>query len=331
MASRISEPSAFHLAMECNASCSTHLKFKLKGVWDVSKYSYYGDAYPPRSSCPLRLVLSAHAHPPGRRLCRLRPFFSAIMSKPLPAPPRRFDLVESFDALALAGKKPIIDKKLPDPPRLINQPANTFVGGFNPESSVALVSRPRPPPGNAARAAPPPEARAASKPIVMPMPVPQTGKQSLTMQYALKSLRLDTPMKPALAPPFVTVPPRPHSDSIMSPKAGSRPPLSAVTGAHPTINVNPSRPRAVSVPLSPATSSLGKNTAQCSGMTKAGKQCSRQVKLPPTHSHLDPTPVLYCHQHKEVMISAQTGFYVRKVGNPDRFVEFSRMRTLEVK
>jgi len=57
-------------------------------------------------------------------------------------------------------------------------------------------------------------------------------------------------------------------------------------------------------------------------MTKAGNQCSRQVKLPATHYHLDPTPVLYCHQHKEV-ISSQTGFYVRKAGSEDRFVDFS--------
>ncbi|KAF8120951.1 hypothetical protein EV363DRAFT_1406710 [Boletus edulis] len=146
------------------------------------------------------------------------------------------------------------------------------------------------------------------------------------MQYALGSMRPVTPTKPALAPPFVTVPPRPRSDPIVSPKAASRPSLSAVTGS--TLRVTPSRPRAVSVP---ATSSPGRNTTQCGGTTKTGKQCSRQVKLPATHSHLDPTPVLYCHQHKEFMITAQNGFYVRNAGNPDRFVEFSRMHTLEVK
>lgn len=268
------------------------------------------------------------------------------MSRPLPAPPKRFDLVESFDALALAGKKPNIEKKLPDPPGHISQPKSTFVGGFNPQLLVlnaALDNHRRPPPppavnGNAARTAPQSEAKAAPVPspkqmaMPMPMPVPQTGKQSLTMQYALKSLRPNTPTKPALAPPFITVPPRPHSDSIVSPKAATKPPLSAVTSpTQPTLNVTPSRPRAVSVPHSPATSSPGKNTIQCSGMTKAGKQCSRQVKLPATHSLLDPTPVLYCHQHKEAMISAQTGFYVRKAGNADRFVEFSRMRILKVK
>jgi hypothetical protein len=270
------------------------------------------------------------------------------MNRPLPAPPKRYDLVESFDALALAGKKPT-EKKLPGPapPGPLSQPdhQSTFVGGFSSELlavNAALDSRRRPPlqvvpPPSVvnARTAAPPEVKAPtvppSKQIPMPIPMhaPQAGKRSLTMQYALKFLRRDTPTKPALAPPFVTVPPRPHSES---PKATSKPPLSAVTGpSQPPLNVTPSRPRAASVPPSPATSSPGKTTSQCSGMTKAGKQCSRQVKLPATHSHLDPTPVLYCHQHKEVMITAQTGFYVRKAGNVDRFVEFSRMRTLEVK
>lgn len=269
------------------------------------------------------------------------------MSRPLPVPPKRYDLVESFDALALAGKKPI-EKKLPDPPGPISQPDHqtTFVGGFSPELlalNAALDSHHRPPrvpPPSAvnqnARTAAPPEAKSAPVPplkqVPMPIPilVPQPGKQSLTLQYALKSLRPNAPTKPALAPPFVPVLLRPHSDSIVLPRATSRPSLPAVTGpSQPTANVTQSRPRAVSVPPSPATSSSGKNTIQCSGMTKAGKQCSRQVKLPATHSHLDPTPVLYCHQHKEAMITAQTGFYVRKAGNTDRFVEFSRMLTLE--
>ncbi|KAG6379199.1 hypothetical protein JVT61DRAFT_11643 [Boletus reticuloceps] len=239
------------------------------------------------------------------------------MNKPLPVPPKRYDLVESFDALALAGKKPI-EKKLPDPPPPGRQPGhqNSFVGGFSPEVlalNAALDSHRRPP---LVIVSPP---SAISMPI--PMPVPQASKHSLTMQYALGSMRPDTPTKSALAPPFVTVPPRPRSDPIVSPKAASKLPLSAVTGpSQPTLSVTPSRPRAVSVP---ARYSPRRNTTQCGGTTKTGKQCSRQVKLPATHSHLDPTPVLYCHQHKEVMITAQTGFYVRNAGNPDRFVEFS--------
>ncbi|KAF8556949.1 hypothetical protein OG21DRAFT_1436234 [Imleria badia] len=303
----------------------------------------HGDAYHcPSSSQVSNIVLSTRQLAPRRKLPRLRPFFTgltqAIMNSPFLAPPKRYDLVESFDALALAGKKPA-EKKLPDLPEPIRKAdhQNTFVGGFSPERlalNAALDSHRRPPlvpplpaVNRDSRKAPPPEAKSPPAPplkqISMPiqMPVPQPGKQSLTMQYVLKSLRTDTPTKPALAPPFVTVPPRPHSDSIVSPKAAK--PSQSAGPSQPTINVTPSRPRAVSVPPSPATSSPGKNTAQCSGMTKAGKQCSRQVKLPATHSHLDPTPVLYCHQHKEVMITAQTGFYVRKAASADRFVEFS--------
>ncbi|KAG9318191.1 hypothetical protein JVU11DRAFT_270 [Chiua virens] len=218
--------------------------------------------------------------------------------------------------------KNLIEKKLPD------LPAPTFVGGFSPELlavNAALDSRRRPP------LAPCPPIVNQNTPLPTPpkqiktpvlMPVPQTGKQSLTMQYALKSLlRPKTQTKPALAPPFIIVPPRPQSDSIISPKAVAKLPVSAGPGpTKPALNVTPPRPRAVSVPLS---SSPGKNTVQCNGMTKVGKQCLRQVKLPATHSHLDPTPVLYCHQHKEAMFTAQTGFYVRKAANPERFVEFS--------
>ncbi|OAX40345.1 hypothetical protein K503DRAFT_798890 [Rhizopogon vinicolor AM-OR11-026] len=72
-------------------------------------------------------------------------------------------------------------------------------------------------------------------------------------------------------------------------------------------------------PLSP---SGNKNTAQCSSMTKAGKQCSRQVKLPSTHSHVDPIPVVYCRRRRDAMYTAQTGFYARQKGKEDRFVEF---------
>ena len=327
-------------------------------VWAMLPFSLlfqaivYGDAYHcPSSSQVSHIVLSTRPLSPGRKLHRLRPFSvgstKAIMNRPLPAPPKRYDLVESFDALALAGKKPT-GKMLPNPPGRVGQPhQNTFVDGFSPEMlalNAALDSHRRPPlvpPPSAlnrnARSVAPPEAKASQVPplkqIPMPIPMhaPQAGKPSLTMQYALGSLKPDTPTKPALAPPFLIVPPRPHSDSIVSPKAASRPRLSAVPGPSPsTLDVPPSRPRAASVPSSPATSSSGRNTTQCDATTRAGKQCSRQVKLPATHSHLDPTPVLYCRQHKEAMIPP-TGFYVRKAGNEDRFVEFSRMRTLEVK
>ncbi|KAH0830323.1 hypothetical protein J3R83DRAFT_1694 [Lanmaoa asiatica] len=257
------------------------------------------------------------------------------MSRALPTPPRRYDLVESFDALALAGKKPI-EKKLPDPPRSVSQQhQTTFVGGFCPGLlglSAALDSYRSPPlvppPSTVnqnARTAASSETKAPpvppSKQIPMPVPIPdpQTSMQSMTMQYALMSLKPNTPTKPALAPPFVIVPSQPH---LELPITASKPAPSVTGPSQPALNVTPSRPRSssASVPSSFATSSPGRNTTQCSGMTKTGKQCSRQVKLPATHSILDPTPVLYCHQHRERMKAAQTGFYV---GNADKYVEFS--------
>ena len=48
---------------------------------------------------------------PGRKLPRLRSFSigltQAIMNKPLPAPPERYDPVESFDALLWQAKSPL--------------------------------------------------------------------------------------------------------------------------------------------------------------------------------------------------------------------------------
>ncbi|KAH7889992.1 hypothetical protein F5I97DRAFT_1800626 [Phlebopus sp. FC_14] len=141
------------------------------------------------------------------------------------------------------------------------------------------------------------------------------------MQHALASLGSETPTKRTRAPPLVPPPARP----LLSPAAMAEPSISAAGPARPALNATPSRPRAASSPPSSdsSTSLTGKNTLQCGSMTKAGKQCLRQVRLPSTHSYLDPVPVLYCHQHREAMITAQTGFYVRRKGLADRFVEFS--------
>ncbi|KAF9228727.1 hypothetical protein BS17DRAFT_772413 [Gyrodon lividus] len=251
------------------------------------------------------------------------------MNRPLPALPKRYDLVESFNALAVAGKEDD-GKKLPDPPVSNPDHDSSFIGGFSPERlalNALLDSHRRPPlmpPAVSGRAAvPAPPLRTPSRSPFISMPIPEVSKQSLTMQHALNSMGPNTPAKAALALPLVTPPSRPHSGPLLSPTAMAQPSISASSGPpHPVLNVTPSRPRASSVPPSPAISSPRSSTTQCSGMTKAGKQCSRQVRLPPVHCHLDPIPALYCHQHKEVMITAQTGFYVRRPGQADRFVEF---------
>ena len=251
------------------------------------------------------------------------------IEKKLPTPPMLSGLVRRLDALALADKSPV-EKKLPKPPGPINftQPdhQDAFIGGFSPELlalNPALDHHRRPPPLPAAlqeaKAPPVPLNRV---PMPIPMPVPQTGKKSLTKQHALKSLDPNTRTKRELAPPFVIVPPRPQPECA---RVAPKPALTVVTRLSQTMfNLSPTRPHSASFP------SFRRNTIQCNGTTKAGKHCRRQVKLPATHFHLDPTPVLYCHQHKKTMITAQTGFYVRKAGNIDKFVEFSRMRTSEI-
>ena len=307
----------------------------------LSQTIVYGDVY----HCPSSsIVLSTPPlSPPRLRLFSIE-LTQAIMNcnKPLPALPKSYDLVENFNALNLAGRNPT-GKKLPDPPGLVSQPdhESTFVGTLGPELPAFYAApdshrrplAPRPLAVNRnGRTAAPPQAKVPpvppSKQITIPIPMhAQVGKSTLTVQFALMSLGPD---KPALAP-LINVPPRPRSDSFVSPKAASKPPLNAAPGpTQPTLNVTPSRPRAVSGPSSPAKSSPGKTTAQCSGTTHAGKQCARRLKLPATHPHPDPTPVLFCHQHK-ARITGQTGFYPRGAGCADKFVTFSGMPTLEVK
>ncbi|KAI6022285.1 hypothetical protein BKA83DRAFT_4054608, partial [Pisolithus microcarpus] len=70
---------------------------------------------------------------------------------------------------------------------------------------------------------------------------------------------------------------------------------------------------------SSASSFPGQLAVQCGGTTKADRQCSRTVKLPPTHAMLDPIPAAYCYQHRN---TKETGFYVKGVGRADRYVEF---------
>ncbi|KAG1748918.1 uncharacterized protein EDB91DRAFT_1111390 [Suillus paluster] len=233
---------------------------------------------------------------------------------PIP-PPKRYDLVEAFDAMALAGK-PNENKRLHDLPPAGENQASSFIGGFSPEKLAvnAMLDATKRPPIHSGQSSP--HSKGALPPLpklptFMTMPFPQTGKQSLTMQHALNTTMAR-----------VTSPSRPQSDSLLSPGAMAHPSISATVRSRPVLDISPG-PRSASVPPSPLSPSANKNTAQCSGMTKAGKQCSRQVKLPSTHCYIDPMPVVYCHQHRDAMFTAQTGFYVRRKGKEDTFVEFS--------
>ncbi|KAH7927086.1 hypothetical protein BV22DRAFT_1007776 [Leucogyrophana mollusca] len=141
------------------------------------------------------------------------------------------------------------------------------------------------------------------------------------MQHALNTLD-NTPNKLRLVPPPLTPPSRPQSDSILTTPATAYPSISASL-PKPSLKVNSqNRPRAASTPVSPTASSSGKNTVQCGGVTKTGGRCSRQVKLPSTHSHLDPTPDVYCHQHRDPMMEP-SGIYARLPSRPDKWIEFN--------
>lgn len=253
-----------------------------------------------------------------------------MSSHPPPMPLKRYDLVESFNAMALAGKTND-GKRLPDPVDAKQESA--FIGGFDPERlavNAMLDATKRPPIHDSRQSSPHSRGALPSLPrpptfVTTGIPSPQTGKQSLTMQHALNLI--DTPSRSSLAPSFITSPSRPHSDPLLSPSALAYPSISVGVRSRPQLDITPNRPRAVSVPPSPLSPSTNKNTAQCSSITKTGRQCSRQVKLPSTHSHLDPTPVVYCHQHRDAMYTAQSGFYVRRKSKEDRFVEFSGKRS----
>ncbi|KAI5992156.1 hypothetical protein EDD15DRAFT_2168373 [Pisolithus albus] len=86
----------------------------------------------------------------------------------------------------------------------------------------------------------------------------------------------------------------------------------------PAFVVTPTSPHAT--PSSSSASSFPDQLAvRCAGTTEANEQCSRTVKLPPTHAMLDPMPATYCYQHGNMK---ETGFYVTGVGRADRYVEF---------
>lgn len=235
--------------------------------------------------------------------------FKDTGSKPLPNAPRP----------GFPGYPNVMPSPHERPPSYTSQNAPSFPGGLPP--------LPRPP----------------NAPSI-PMPEPQY--QSLTMQYALDSstssphmspeYRPDTKYKPSsdttghltppIPPPHVT---RPHSDPTLSPEAHAQPSGQRKDQQPPRIKpvVPPGRHlRAHSTPPSPITpandSSSNAEAVQCSGMTKAGKQCTRQVKVDASMRNIGSGVDVFCFQHaKEVL--APSGFYDRKSGQ--NFIKFAGM------
>ncbi|KAK7049375.1 hypothetical protein VNI00_005976 [Paramarasmius palmivorus] len=234
--------------------------------------------------------------------------------RPVPQRPHsdNHDLVQSFDALALSGSKP-------------NASDPSFVGGFNPYSQPQRTNGSRPPP--------------------IPMPEPHR-KSSLTMQYALKppdsAPNLQVPNyasgsppsrpysapnfpKPVYANAYPATSPLPSNPSTPNVYAGSQsvsptkplPSINTSTGGKP--GKKPNRPRASSTPPSPSPNTSGASgQIQCSGVTKAGKRCTRVVKNGPALTGVMGSNTIggqtierFCFQHtKEILIP--TGFYARK-------------------
>lgn len=167
-----------------------------------------------------------------------------------------------------------------------------FVGGFNPTLVSSTVPR------HAANAKQGPLPQPPTKNLLT-VASPQ-GNYSRTMQYALSgelSSHREPEINVTLAPinrqrMVSAPPPSPSNDlanSIAEPKERR-----ASVGASPRIQ----------------------QQTQCAAFTKAGKQCTRQVKLKTSLQGSDeeggPTP-RYCFQHiKE--INSSTGFYARKNG-----------------
>jgi hypothetical protein len=66
-----------------------------------------------------------------------------------------------------------------------------------------------------------------------------------------------------------------------------------------------------------------KSKTRCSGVTKAGKQCTRTVKTGPALSTVDPDLAVerFCFQHSKELMKP-TGFYSRKE-RKDKWVNFA--------
>ncbi|KAM6500623.1 hypothetical protein JOM56_003637 [Amanita muscaria] len=164
-----------------------------------------------------------------------------------------------------------------------------FVGGFNPalSSNTQPMTPVYPKPGP------------LPVPPKMSLPVTKSpGEYSKTMQYALyDQTRVEIPEQ--LAPSSLTAPqPSPANSTRPSPVDDSN--------------------KATSTPRKARTSTGSQKQVQCAGFTKAGKRCTRQVKINASlevasSESEDDMVVRYCFQHVKEINSA-TGFYARKNG-----------------
>ncbi|KAL5511904.1 hypothetical protein ACEPAH_5122 [Sanghuangporus vaninii] len=219
-------------------------------------------------------------------------------------------------------------------------PRAEFVGGFkhgpaNPDAGRTATGPPTP-------AFPNPEVRTSatsssfapgplpSPPLKMPFPVPFHYEPSRTMQFALSA--------DSASPTYLELEPNPsgHKKPPRPPKILARPhsdepkTIGHLAASPAYLDI----PRPVSsppmTPTASKTSSSGRSTpvkggderTQCSGTTKKGERCTRQVKADPPLSVVNPDlPVeRYCYQHRKE-VNSQTGFYSRRTKD---WVDFSK-------
>jgi hypothetical protein len=224
--------------------------------------------------------------------------------------------------------------KVPSPPAFpIPSAAPTGIGGFHLPAPAPNASIPMPmpaaqlqlediPPGRTSMTMQhalaglytPPQTRPSADlrpPVVHPRPQsdPVLSSRPAFPTPAAQASPPRTPTRPALNPPALHT--RPHSDSKVKPvSASTGPPLATPT---------PPKRRRNSTPSSPTASVAGGNGAvQCSGQTKAGKRCTRQVKLPASLAQIDDdndgeAVERYCFQHSKELVGLLCIFAVSGV------------------
>ena len=203
---------------------------------------------------------------------------------------------------------------------------------------------------------PPPPVMHTFTPFQMPTPNHEGPVQSLTMKYAQEDPRppvppKDFPRRPSLPPTNpptnsdahlqgdLTVPDptiyqiHPSSDtSLPRPSPASQPSTPAKPGisSGSIFDTPPTdkRKRGSSEPPLPSDEKKDQSEVQCSGQTKAGKRCTRLVKVGPPLAivHPDADDVeRFCYQHVKDVFS-QSGFYLKGKERND-FIKFDGARS----
>ena len=194
---------------------------------------------------------------------------------------------------------------------------------------------------------PPPPILYGFTPFQMPTPHREGSGQSLTMKYAQEDVAPPVPpkdfrRKPSLPPtnsntyllgdPTIPDPTtyqiRPSSETnLPRPIPTSQPSTPAKPGRSPgSITDTPpidKRKRGSSEPPPPSDEKKDQSEVQCSGQTKAGKRCTRVVKIGPPLAivHPDAEDVeRFCFQHAKDVFS-KSGFYL-KGRKEEEFIKF---------